>query len=94
MSCPDFVFFYAIEHDIKENREVRVHGLELINTQILIYLLRMHYKLKFREIGEIALMSRQLANQYYYTILESNYYRNVANTRWEELINARSISPN
>lgn len=94
MNYLDVISFYVVEYEVKDSRSVKVHGEILINTQILIYLLRTRFNLTFREIGEVTLISRQCANIYYYIILSSRYYRDVADTRWKELFDAREIHQN
>ena len=92
MTYLEFVDKYGLKYEIKAYKSVQSFGLVLINTKILIYILRVWYRLSFQKIGEVVLMSRQLANLYYYDILGTKYYRNAAEQRWKELTDVGNFS--
>lgn len=96
MSYTEFIEEYCKQQNLKLIKERRVSGPRLLKLQILVYLLRIKpdFQISFPRIAQKLLISRHSAIRFYYNVLSSDIYRQIAEDRYEEVYYVGDVQDN
>lgn len=95
MTSFEFIDKYCQQYHLllhKEENGHRLKGGRLLSIKLLVYIIRIYFDSpSFDIISNMLQISRQSAMTFYYSVLASQMYRNLCETRYKEIMDVRHI---